>query len=79
MMAIGDNWNDLSMLEIAGRPVLMQNAPGDLKQIAIAKGWSLAPDHLEDGVAEAVEAVLSLPIQPAVQREETAMSGSLRA
>jgi len=79
MMAIGDNWNDLSMLEIAGMPVLMQNAPDDLKEIAIAKGWSFAGHHLEDGVAEAIEAVLSLPIQPAVREEEQALSGSLLA
>ena len=33
-MCLGDNWNDLSMLEIAGLPVLMENAPEDLKAIA---------------------------------------------
>ena len=30
IVAIGDNWNDLSMLEMAGRAVLMGNAPEDL-------------------------------------------------
>ncbi len=29
VLAIGDNWNDLSMLEVAGRAVLMANAPAD--------------------------------------------------
>ena len=77
MMAIGDNWNDLSMLEIAGRPVLMENAPEDLKQIAAAKDWSIAGHHLADGVAEAIEAVLSLPVQRMEQQEEQALSGSL--
>ena len=79
MMAIGDNWNDLSMLEIAGRPVLMENAPDDLKETAIAKGWTIAGHHLRDGVAEAIEAVLLLPVQPTMDQEEQALSGSLMA
>jgi len=79
MMAIGDNWNDLSMLEIAGWPVLMDNAPDDLKEIAAERGWMLGGDHTRDGVADTIEAVLSLPLQPAVQTEEAAMSGSLRS
>jgi hydroxymethylpyrimidine pyrophosphatase-like HAD family hydrolase len=77
MMAIGDNWNDLSMLEIAGKPVMMENAPDDLKEIARARAWAFTGHHHEDGVAEAIEAVLSLPIQPAGQRDEPALSGSL--
>jgi hydroxymethylpyrimidine pyrophosphatase-like HAD family hydrolase len=79
MMAIGDNWNDRSMLEIAGTPVLMENAPDDLKEIARARGWAITGHHQEDGVAEAIEAVLSLPVQPAVREEEQALSGSLLA
>jgi hypothetical protein len=79
MMAIGDNWNDLSMLDIAGMPVLMENAPNDLKEIARSRGWAFTGHHHEDGVAEAIEAVLSMPIQPAGQREEQALSGSLLA
>ncbi|SIS42686.1 Cof-type HAD-IIB family hydrolase [Salimicrobium flavidum] len=31
MMAIGDGGNDIPMLELAGRPVVMQNAPEELK------------------------------------------------
>ena len=79
MMAIGDNWNDLSMLEIAGMPVLMANAPEDLKEIAVAKGWAITGHHLEHGVAEAIEAILSLPVQRMEQQEEQALSGSLRS
>jgi HAD superfamily hydrolase (TIGR01484 family) len=76
MMAIGDNWNDLSMLEIAGWPVLMENAPEDLKEMARARGWAIGGHHLEDGVADAIDEVLSL------QRTEDeyaarALSGSL--
>ena len=54
IMAIGDNWNDLSMLEIAGQPVLMGNAPDDLKAMASAQGWRIAGSHEADGVAEAI-------------------------
>ncbi len=57
-MAIGDNWNDVSMLEVAGRAVLMANAPDDLKEIAAERGWAVGLHHLEDGVAVAVEAAL---------------------
>jgi hydroxymethylpyrimidine pyrophosphatase-like HAD family hydrolase len=60
LMAIGDNWNDLSMLEIAGRPVLMGNAPEDLLELAAAQGWHVGLTNLEDGVAEAVEAALTV-------------------
>jgi len=54
MMAIGDNWNDLSMLEIAGWPVLMGNAPADLQAMAAERGWLTTCGHDADGVAEAV-------------------------
>ena len=62
LLAIGDNWNDLSMLELAGRGVLMGNAPGDLKAVAVERGWQVGKRHDEDGVAEAIEAALSLPL-----------------
>lgn len=58
MMAIGDNWNDLSMLEIAGHPVLMDNAPEDLKTLARARGWKIGGHHDQHGVAEAITAAL---------------------
>jgi hydroxymethylpyrimidine pyrophosphatase-like HAD family hydrolase len=59
MLAIGDNWNDVSMLEVAGRAILMANAPADLKLEAAARGWVPGPRHDEDGVAIAIEAVLA--------------------
>lgn len=58
ILAIGDNWNDVSMLEAAGRAVLMANAPEDLKEVAAVRGWAIGKHHLEDGVAVAVEAAL---------------------
>lgn len=84
IMAIGDNWNDISMLEIAGRSLLMENAPQDLKELGRAKGWVIGGHHLNDGVAEAIEAVLPAfmsirQIGTAEAGEEPLLSGSLRA
>lgn len=59
IMAIGDNWNDLSMLEVAGRAVLMGNAPADLKELAQERGWTMCRRHDEDGVANAIEEMLT--------------------
>jgi hydroxymethylpyrimidine pyrophosphatase-like HAD family hydrolase len=58
MMAIGDNWNDLPMLEVAGWPVLMGNAPEELREMAEARGWEMTGRNDEDGVAEAIERML---------------------
>jgi hypothetical protein len=54
IVAVGDNWNDVSMLEAAGRAVLMGNAPGDLKEVGRGRGWLMGKRHDEDGVAEIV-------------------------
>lgn len=61
ILAIGDNWNDVSMLEIAGTAVLMDNAPDDLKAVARARGWRIGPSNNHDGVAEAIESALAVP------------------
>jgi hydroxymethylpyrimidine pyrophosphatase-like HAD family hydrolase len=58
VLAIGDNWNDVSMLQAAGRAVLMDNAPEDLKNIARSSGWSIAPSNRDDGVAATIESAL---------------------
>jgi Cof subfamily protein (haloacid dehalogenase superfamily) len=55
VMAIGDNFNDVEMLEFAGFPVLMGNACDELKQ----NGWMLTLGNDESGVAWAVEKVLA--------------------
>ena len=76
IMAIGDNWNDMSMLEIAGRAVLMENAPEDLKELAMTKGWLIGGHHLRDGVGDAIETVLRLQqSDPAEVEEERLVSG----
>ena len=64
ILAIGDNWNDVSMLEVAGRAVLMGNAPEDLKQTAAERGWTIAKRHDEDGAADAIEAALAEMLSP---------------
>lgn len=51
VIAIGDNYNDINMIEFAGLGIAMGNAPDDVKQHA---------DHItlsndEDGVAEAIK------------------------
>ena len=59
VLAIGDNWNDLPMLEAAGRAVLMGNAPAELQAMAPERGWTVGRTNLEDGVAVAIEALLA--------------------
>jgi Cof subfamily protein (haloacid dehalogenase superfamily) len=54
VMAIGDNYNDIEMLEFAGVPVIMGNARDDLKQ----NGWRVTLSNDQSGVAAAVEEVL---------------------
>jgi len=55
-MAIGDNWNDLEMLDWAGQAVLMGNAAHELKNVAKMRGWKQAPVNDQDGVAVVLEA-----------------------
>ncbi len=51
VMAIGDNFNDLEMLEYAGTPVVMGNAD---RQLLERKGVHLTTDNNNSGVAEAI-------------------------
>ena len=62
ILAIGDNWNDISMFEAAGRAVLMENAPEDLKALARARNWVIARSNRDDGVAHAIESALSISV-----------------
>ena len=59
ILAIGDNWNDVAMLRLAGQAALMSNAPDDLKTLAPTSGWKIVPSNDEDGVAVAIESVLN--------------------
>lgn len=51
VMAIGDNFNDLEMIQYAGVGIAMGNAPDMVKAVA---QW-VAPDVESDGVAAALE------------------------
>ncbi|MGA9059334.1 MAG: Cof-type HAD-IIB family hydrolase [Terriglobia bacterium] len=50
VMAVGDNFNDLEMLQYAGLPVLMGNHCPELHR----PDWTLTLPNDEDGVAEAI-------------------------
>jgi HAD superfamily hydrolase (TIGR01484 family) len=58
-MAIGDNWNDVDMLEWAGQSVIMGNAAAELRAIAKVRGWKQAPPNHQDGVAVVLETAVS--------------------
>ena len=51
VMAVGDNHNDVEMLEFAGHPVIMGNACEELR----GRGWTVVRGNDECGVAAAVE------------------------
>ena len=54
VMAIGDNHNDVEMLEFAGHPVIMGNACEELR----SRGWSVTLSNGECGVAAALAEIL---------------------
>src|ERR1700687_5610163 len=64
VLAIGDNHNDLEMLEFAGIPVVMGNGVPELK----AFGWHETATNDESGVAAA--------IAPFAFREAASLCGS---
>lgn len=52
VMAVGDNFNDVDMLEYAGTPVVMGNAAEDLRR----RGWHVTGHQDAAGLAQAIEA-----------------------
>ncbi len=50
ILAVGDNHNDLEMLNFAGIPVVMENGVPELK----VRGWHVTRSNDEDGVAAAI-------------------------
>ncbi|HVZ84581.1 MAG TPA: Cof-type HAD-IIB family hydrolase [Terracidiphilus sp.] len=56
-MAIGDNWNDVDMLEWVGQPVVMANAAQELRTMAKMRGWKQARTNDEDGVGIILEEI----------------------
>lgn len=59
VMAIGDNWNDQTMLEWAGHAVVMGNGATELLDEAHKRGWRIASTNDEDGVAQVLETVVA--------------------
>jgi Cof subfamily protein (haloacid dehalogenase superfamily) len=55
VMAIGDNHNDIEMLEFAGHPVIMGNACEELR----GRGWNLTLGNDRCGVAAAIAEILN--------------------
>jgi Cof subfamily protein (haloacid dehalogenase superfamily) len=58
-MAIGDNWNDVRMLEWAGQGIVMANAAQELRTMAKTLGWKQTPSNDDDGVAQVLETALA--------------------
>jgi Cof subfamily protein (haloacid dehalogenase superfamily) len=54
VMAVGDNHNDVEMLEFAGHPVIMGNACEELRN----RGWAVTRGNDDCGIAAAVELVI---------------------
>lgn len=54
VMAIGDNHNDVEMLEFAGHPVIMGNACVELR----ARGWDVTLGNDACGIAAAIEQII---------------------
>ena len=54
VMAIGDNYNDLEMLRMAGLPVVMGNSTPGLA----CDGWHITQSNEEDGVATAINTLV---------------------
>jgi Cof subfamily protein (haloacid dehalogenase superfamily) len=59
VMAIGDNYNDLEMLNFAGVPVVMANASDEMK----SHGYTETLSNDEAGVAVAIEQVLGIKVE----------------
>ena len=51
VMAVGDNHNDIEMLEFAGHPVIMGNACEELRN----RGWTVTRGNDDCGIAAAVD------------------------
>ena len=54
VMAVGDNYNDIEMLNFAGHPFIMGNASLDLR----SRGWKLTRSNAESGISAAIEHLL---------------------
>lgn len=58
-LAIGDNWNDVDMLEWAGQSFIMGNAARELRTMAKVRDWKQAPSNDRSGVAVVLESAIA--------------------
>jgi Cof subfamily protein (haloacid dehalogenase superfamily) len=72
VMAVGDNLNDLQMLEFAGHPVVMGNGLAELQE----RGWATTGTNDEAGVAQAIAKIL--PVSRGVQERGTDLTDHQR-
>jgi Cof subfamily protein (haloacid dehalogenase superfamily) len=72
VMAIGDNFNDQTMLEYAGQAAVMGNAGEEMRALAVQRGWLVIQSNDEDGVAKMLEPL----IRDAQQALSTGNSGA---
>jgi Cof subfamily protein (haloacid dehalogenase superfamily) len=72
VMAIGDNFNDQTMLEYAGQAAVMGNAGEEMRALAAQRGWLVIQSNDEDGVAKMLEPL----IRDAQQARSTGNSGA---
>lgn len=56
VIAIGDNWNDLEMIQQAGLGIAMENSPAGVKKEADMT----APHHDQEGVSEILHEIFNL-------------------
>ena len=66
--AIGDNWNDVDMLEWAGQSFVMANAAAEMRTLAKTRGWKQTLANDQDGVAAVLERLVTEQQIPAPAR-----------
>ena len=60
VMAIGDNFNDQTMLEYAGQAVVMGNAGAEMQALGRRRSWTITLRNDDDGVAATLEPLIRI-------------------
>ena len=60
VMAIGDNFNDQTMLEYAGQTVVMGNAGAEMQALGRRRSWTITLRNDDDGVAATLEPLIRM-------------------
>ncbi len=63
VMAIGDNFNDVEMMEFAGSAAIMANSAPELVEMALERGWTVTGTNDEDGVAQVIDSLMVTAIR----------------